>query len=52
MFRNRGVARTFKQNLRLAVFLSFTAGLVNIGGLLALGVKGIGSGPNKKVTVR
>ncbi len=38
MFRNRGVARTFKQNLRLAVFLSFTAGLVNISGLLALGV--------------
>jgi len=38
MFRNRGAARTFKQNLRLAVFLSFTAGLVNVSGLLALGV--------------
>jgi uncharacterized membrane protein YoaK (UPF0700 family) len=38
MFRHRGVARTFRQNLRLAVFLSFTAGLVNICGVLALGV--------------
>ena len=38
MFRQRGVARIFIQNLRLAVFLSFTAGLVNICGVLALGV--------------
>ncbi len=38
MFRHRGKARTYKHNFRLAVFLSFTAGLVNICGLLALGV--------------
>lgn len=38
MFRHRGRARNFKHNFRLAAFLSFTAGLVNICGLLALGV--------------
>jgi len=38
MFRHRGKARTFKHNFRLATFLSFTAGLVNICGVLALGV--------------
>ncbi len=38
MFRYRGRARTFKQNFTLAAFLSFTAGIVNISGVLALGV--------------
>ena len=38
MFRHRGKARTFQHNLRLAVFLSFVAGVVNICGVLALGV--------------
>jgi uncharacterized membrane protein YoaK (UPF0700 family) len=38
MFRHRGKARTFNHNLRLAAFLSFTAGIVNISGLLSLGV--------------
>jgi uncharacterized membrane protein YoaK (UPF0700 family) len=38
MFRHRGKARTFAHNFRLASFLSFAAGLVNICGVLALGV--------------
>ena len=38
MFRHRGSTRTFQHNFRLAAFLSFTAGLVNICGVLALGV--------------
>jgi len=38
MFRHKGKARTFKHNFRLAAFLSFIAGLVNICGVLALGV--------------
>ncbi len=38
MFRHRGNARTFQHNFRLAAFLSFTAGMVNICGVLALGV--------------
>ena len=38
MFRHRGNARTFRHNFSLAVFLSFVAGLVNICGVLALGV--------------
>ena len=38
MFRHRGKARTFRHNFRLAVFLSFVAGLVNICGVLLLDV--------------
>jgi len=38
MFRHKGNSRTFKHNFRLAVFLSFIAGLVNICGVLALGI--------------
>lgn len=38
MFRHRGKTRTFKHNFRLAAFLCFAAGLVNICGVLALGV--------------
>ena len=38
MFKHGSNKRTFRQNLRLAVFLSFTAGLVNICGVLTLGV--------------
>src|ERR1700748_2242405 len=38
MFRHKGDKRTFKHNFRLAIFLSFVAGLVNIAGVLALGV--------------
>ncbi len=38
MFRHKGKARTFEHNFRLATFLSFIAGLVNICGVLALGV--------------
>lgn len=38
MFRHKGSARTFQHNFRLAAFLSFTAGLVNICGVLGLGV--------------
>ena len=38
MFKHRGNNRTFRHNFRLAAFLSFTAGLVNICGVLALGV--------------
>ncbi len=38
MFRHRGKARTFKQNFRLAAFLSLIAGMVNICGVLLLGV--------------
>ena len=38
MFRHRGKARTFRHNFRLAAFLSFTAGIVNICGVLALGI--------------
>jgi uncharacterized membrane protein YoaK (UPF0700 family) len=38
MFRHRVKPQTFRQNLRLAVFLSFTAGLVNICGLESLDV--------------
>jgi uncharacterized membrane protein YoaK (UPF0700 family) len=38
MFRHKGNSRTFKHNFRLAVFLSFIAGLVNICGVSALGV--------------
>jgi uncharacterized membrane protein YoaK (UPF0700 family) len=38
MFRHKGKTRTFRHNFRLAAFLCFTAGLVNICGVLALGV--------------
>lgn len=36
MFRHHGKARTFIHNLRLAILLSFVAGLVNITGVLEL----------------
>jgi hypothetical protein len=36
MFRHQGKARTFLHNLRLAVLLSFVAGIVNITGVLGL----------------
>ncbi len=38
MFRHKGKSRTFKHNLRLAALLSFIAGLVNITGVLSLGI--------------
>ena len=36
MFRHRGKNRTLAHDLRLAILLSFVAGLVNITGVLAL----------------
>ena len=36
MFRHKGKFRTFAHDLRLAILLSFVAGLVNITGVLAL----------------
>lgn len=36
MFRHHGKNRTFIHNLRLAILLSLVAGIVNIGGVLAL----------------
>ena len=36
MFRHQGKNRTFIHNLRLAVLLSFVAGIVNITGVLSL----------------
>jgi len=36
MFRHKGKFRTYAHNLRLAILLSFVAGLVNITGVLAL----------------
>lgn len=38
MFRHKGKGRTFSHNLRLAVMLSLVAGMVNIAGVLAVGV--------------
>ncbi len=38
MFKHKGKARTFEHNFRLAAFLSLVAGLVNICGVLSLGV--------------
>lgn len=38
MFIHSGKARSFRHNIRVAVFLSFTAGLVNVTGVLALGI--------------
>ncbi len=34
MFRHQGKTRTFKHNLRIAVILSFVAGIVNVSGYL------------------
>lgn len=36
MFRHQGKSRTSKHNLRLAVLLSFVAGIVNVTGVLAV----------------
>ncbi len=38
MFRHKGTYRTTKQNLRLAIYLSFVAGAVNMIGFYHLGV--------------
>lgn len=38
MFRHKGKKRTYRHNLRLASLLSFVAGIVNITGLLSLGI--------------
>src|ERR1044072_3278016 len=38
MFRHRGRKRNFKHDLRLAVLLCFTAGMVNAAGLFAFSV--------------
>ncbi|MBK1440824.1 DUF1275 domain-containing protein [Parapedobacter sp. ISTM3] len=38
MFRHTGQKRNYKHNLRLATLLCLTAGLVNVGGLLAFNV--------------
>lgn len=38
MFRHKGKRRTFFHNLQLASILSFVAGMVNVAGLLALGI--------------
>lgn len=38
MFRQRGIKRTFKHNLSLAILLSFTAGFVNVCGFFAIAV--------------
>lgn len=35
MFRHKGQKRTFKHNLRLAVLLSLTAGIVNVAGFIS-----------------
>ena len=36
MFRHKGKSRTLKHNLRIASLLSFVAGIVNVGGFLAV----------------
>jgi len=36
MFRHKGKTRTFEHNLRIASLLSFVAGIVNVGGFLAV----------------
>lgn len=36
MFKHKGKARTLKHNLRIASLLSFVAGIVNVGGFLAV----------------
>lgn len=38
MFTGKGVKRTFKHNLSLAVLLSFTGGFVNVSGFFAIAV--------------
>lgn len=38
MFRHKGKSRSYRHNLRLASLLSFVAGIVNITGLLSLGI--------------
>jgi uncharacterized membrane protein YoaK (UPF0700 family) len=38
MFRHKGKRRTHSHNLRLASTLSFTAGIVNISGVLSMGI--------------
>jgi uncharacterized membrane protein YoaK (UPF0700 family) len=38
MFRHTGRRRTFRHNLRLASMLSFVSGIVNITGLLSIGI--------------
>jgi uncharacterized membrane protein YoaK (UPF0700 family) len=36
MFTHKGKTRTLKHNLRIASLLSFVAGIVNVGGFLAV----------------
>lgn len=36
MFRHQGKSRSFKHNLRIATFLSFVAGMVNVTGFLSI----------------
>ena len=36
MFRQQGKSRTLKHNMRIATVLSFSAGIVNVAGFLAL----------------
>src|SRR5690606_16843836 len=38
MFRHKGKRRSYTHNLKLASMLSFVAGLVNIAGILSVGV--------------
>lgn len=38
MFRHSEKSRTYEQNLKIASYLSFVAGLVNVGGLMAVHV--------------
>lgn len=38
MFNRRGHIRTYEDNLQLAIFLSFTAGFVNVSGFIAFDV--------------
>lgn len=38
MFNRRGHVRTYEDNLQLAIFLSFTAGFVNVAGFIAFDV--------------
>src|SRR5690606_8887327 len=36
MFRHQGKSRTLKHNLRIAIVLSFVAGIVNVTGFLSI----------------
>ena len=38
MFRHQGQKRTFKHNLKLAVLLSATAGIVNVAGFMSFSI--------------